>query len=183
MNEGKTLCQVMVPQPLRQQVMHIAHSSTMGGHEGVKKTTDKIKSSFYWLGIHGDITRFCRSCDICQKRLQKRKVPRVPLDRMPLIDTLFKRVAVDLIGPIYAPSERGHRYFLTLVHYANRYPDSVRPKSISTEAVAEALVDMYSRLGAPEEILSDMGTQLVSECVQEVSRLLTAPCDTHSCSL
>ena len=92
---------------------------------------------------------------------------------MPLIDTPFKRVAVDLIGPIHPPSEQGHRYILTLVDYATRYPDAAPLKSISTEAVAEALVDMYSRLGVPEEILSDLGTQFVSECMQEVSRLLS----------
>ena len=105
--------------------------------------------------------------------MQKEKFPRVPLERMPLIDTPFKRVAVDLVGPIYPPSEQGHRYILTLVDYATRYPDAVPLKSISTEAVAEALVDMYSRLGVPEEILSDMGAQFVSECMQEVSRLLS----------
>ena len=58
-NKGKTLCQVMVLQPLRQQVMDIAHSSIVGGHWAVKKTTDKITSSFYWPGIPGDTTRFC----------------------------------------------------------------------------------------------------------------------------
>ena len=92
---------------------------------------------------------------------------------MPLIDTPFNRVAVDLVGPIYPPSESGHRYILTLVDYATRYPDAVPLKSITTESVAEALVDMYSRLGVPEEVLSDMGAQFVSECMAEVSRLLS----------
>ena len=41
------------------------------------------------------------------------------------MDTPFKRVAVDVIGPIHPPSEQGHRYILTFVHYATRYPDSV----------------------------------------------------------
>ena len=92
---------------------------------------------------------------------------------MPLIDTPFKRVAVDLVGPIYPLSESGHRYILTLVDYVTRYPDAVPLKSITTESVAEALVDMYSRLGVPEEVLSDMGAQFVSECMAEVSRLLS----------
>ena len=131
---------------------------------------DRITSNFYWPGIHGDFTRFCRSCDICQKTIQKGKVP---LELMLLIDTPFKRIAVDLIGPIHPPSEQGHRYILTLVDYATRYPDAIPLKSISTEAVAEALVDMHSRLGVPEEVLSDLGAQFVSECMQEVSRLLS----------
>ena len=88
---------------------------------------------------------------------------------MPLIDILFKRVAVDLVGPITPASERGHRYILTSVDYATRYPEAVPLKNIHTETVAEVLLDMYSRLGIPEEVLSDQGTQFVSSCMQEVS--------------
>ena len=39
------------------------------------------------------------------------------------------------------------------------------------ETVAEALLDMYSRLGIPE-VLSNLGTQFVSKSMKEVSRLL-----------
>ncbi|KAK7484343.1 hypothetical protein BaRGS_00024468 [Batillaria attramentaria] len=92
---------------------------------------------------------------------------------MPLIDSPFKRVAVDLVGPISPPSEDGHRYILTLVDYATRYPEAVPLKKIDTPTVAEALVDMFSRLGIPEEILSDRGTQFISDCMEEVNRLLS----------
>ena len=150
----------VVPQPFRQQVMNVAHRSILGGHLGVKKTTDKITSNFYRPGIHSDITRFCQSCDICQRTVAKGNVSKVPIEKVPLIDTPFKRVAVDLVGPKYPPSESGHRYILTLVDHATRYPDAVPLKSITTESVAESLVDMYSRLGVPEEVLSDMGASL-----------------------
>ena len=63
--------QVVVPSELRVQVMKLAHESIMGGHLGTKKTYDKILSSFYWPGIHSDVTRFCRSCEVCQKRYAK----------------------------------------------------------------------------------------------------------------
>ena len=62
---------------------------------------------------------------------------------------------------------------MTLVYYATRYPEAVPFKNIETEAVAEALLDIYSRLGIPEEVLSDLGTQFVSKCMEEVSRLLS----------
>jgi hypothetical protein len=48
-----------------------------------------------------------------------------------------------------------------------RYPEAIPLKSISTEAVAETLVDIYSRLGVPEEVLSELGTQFVSDCMGE----------------
>ena len=153
--------------------MELAHGSIMGGHMGIKKTTDKIQSAFYWPGIQGDVTRYCMSCDVCQKTVNKGSVPKVPLEKMPLIEKRFKRVAIDLVGPIVPPSEDGHRYILTLVDFATRYPEAVPLKNIDTETVEEALVDIFSRLGVPEEILSDLGTQFVSECMKEVTRLLS----------
>ena len=172
-NSGKPLKQVMVPVQLRSRIMELAHGSLMGGHMGIKKTADKIQSAFYWPGIQGDVTRYCKSCDVCQKTVNKGSVPKVPLEKMPLIDKPFKRVAIDLVGPIGPPSEDGHRYILTLVDFATRYPEAVPLKNNDTETVAEALVDIFSRLGVPEEILSDLGTQFVSECMQEVTRLLS----------
>ena len=105
--------------------MELAHEAIMGGHMGVKKTTDKIQKAFYWPGIQGDVSRHCKSCDICQKTVNKGSVPKVPLQKMPLIDMPFKRVAIDLIGLISPPSEAGDRYILTLVDYATRYPKAV----------------------------------------------------------
>ena len=82
-------------------------------------------------------------------------------------------MAVDLVGPISPPRENGHQYILTQVDYASRFPEAIALKRIDTPTVAEALVDMFSRLGVPEEIISDLGTQFVSECMEEVNRLLS----------
>ena len=96
----------------------------------------------------------------------------MPLVSAPLIDTPFRRVAVDLIGPISPPSGTKNRYILTMVDYATRYPEAVALRSIDTETVAEALVEMFSRVGVPSEILSDRGTQFTSALMREVGRLL-----------
>ena len=109
---------------------------------------------------------------MCQRTVKKWNFKKVPLESMPLINMPFKRVGVDIIGPIAPPSEAGHRYILTLVDYATRYPEAVPLKKITTESVAEALLDIYSRVGIPEEVLTDQGTQFMSECMQKVSRLL-----------
>ena len=42
-------------------------------------------------------------------------------------------------------------------------------KNVDTETVAKALLDMYSRPGIPEDVLSDQRTQFVSSCMQKVS--------------
>ena len=169
---GECSKQIMVPKTLRKKVMEVAHDFIFGGHLGIKKTKNRIQTNFYWPGMQGDVTSFCRSCDVGQKTTAKGSVPRVTLRDMPLIDMQFRKVAEDLVGPISPPSEKVHRYILTLVDYETRCPEAVPLKNIEAETVAEALQDMYSRLGIPEEVFSDLGTQFVSKCKKEVSRLL-----------
>ena len=149
------------------------HESAFSGHLGAKKTKVRILPNFFWPGLCQDVIRFCHSCDVCQRTVKKGNVKKVPLGSMPLIDTPFKRVAVEIIGPIAPPSEAGHRYILTLVDYATKYPEAVPLKKITTEAVAEALLDIYSIVGIPEEVLTDQGTKFMSESMQEISRLLS----------
>ena len=171
-NHGKPVKQLMVPSSLRKEVLQKAHDCIMSGHLGVKKTTDRVLSNFFWPGLNGDVIRFCQSCDICQKTVKKGSVMKVPVQETPLIDTPFKRCAVDLVGPINPPSEKGHRYILTLVDYATRYPEAAPLKNIDSATVAEALLDMYSRVGIPEEVISDQGTQFISDYMKEFTRLL-----------
>ena len=169
---GANVRQVVLPESLRKYVMSVAHDTITEGHLGIKKTREKIMSNFYWPGMYEDVARYCRSCDICQKTVSKGRVQKATMENIPVVDVPFKRVAVNLIGPIEPASEAGHRYILTLVDYATRYPEAVPLKIIDTETVAEALVDIYSRVGVPNEILSDQGTQFISDCLKEECRLL-----------
>ena len=63
-----------------------------------------------------------------------------------MIETPFKRVAVDIDGPTEPRSERKSRYILTMINYATRYPEAVALPGIETERVAEALVEMLKQM-------------------------------------
>ena len=80
---------------------------------------------------------------------------------------------MDLIGPMVPKSDKGNRYILNLVDYATRFLEAVALKSTDTDKVAEALVDMFARVGIPNEILSDNGPQFISDVMKEVGRLLS----------
>ncbi|XP_071501873.1 uncharacterized protein [Diadema antillarum] len=165
--------QLVVPRKYRRQILSLAHESILGGHLGAHKTTERILQNFFWPGIGADTVRYCRSCDVCQRSLQKGKVSKVPLGTTPLIDEPFHRVAVDLVGPIVPVTSRGNRYILTLMDYATRYPEAVPLRNIDTTSVAEALFTIFSRVGFPHEMLTDRGTQFMSDVMKEVSRLMS----------
>ena len=165
--------QLVVPKQYRSQIMKIAHESLMAGHFSHRKTAGKIYRQFYWPGVGADIERFCKSCDTCQRVTQRGRVKPVPLVNMPLVSEPFSRVAIDLIGPISPVSNNGHRYILTIIDYATRYPEAVPLKAIDTITIAESLVEVFSRVGIPREIMSDNGSQFKSDLMQEINRLLS----------
>lgn len=164
--------QIVVPKGLRETVLCTGHDAIFAGHCGVKRTLQRVTKSFFWPGVRKDVTDYCRSCDICQKTIQKGRVPCAPLHKMPVISVPFQRVAIDLIGP-FQVSSAGNRYVLTVVDMATRFPEAVPLKKIDTVTVAEALLSIFARVGLPQEILSDCGTQFVSDLMQEVYRLLS----------
>ena len=129
--------------------------------------------NFYWPGIFGDIRRFCQSCDICQRTVNKGSVRKAPVQSVPWVHIPFDKVEIDLIGRLYPVTNRGKRYILTVVDYATRYPEAVPLEKIDTESIAEALMGIFSRVGFPREILSDNGTQFVSQVMREVTRLIS----------
>ena len=165
---GKTTSQLVVPSSLTDKVMTLAHESHIEGHLGIRKTIDRVVAEFFWPGICGDVTCFCKSCDICQRTVQKGRVEKVPLGRLPSIDTPFKREAVDIVGPIEPHSNNRSRYILTMTDYTTRDPVAIALPSIETKRVAEALVKMFSRVGIPNEMLMDCGSQFTSEIMKEV---------------
>jgi hypothetical protein len=172
-NGGDLVKQVVVPNCLRRHVMMIGHDSVLAGHMGVRKTIDRIQIAFYWPGMDGDVRRYCKSCDMCQRTIPKGKVTKIPLGSMPRIEVPFTRVGIDLIGPITPKSDRGHRYIVTVVDYATRYPEAAPLKNITTEEVAEALFKIYCRIGFPKQVLTDLGTQFTSSVMVEVNRLMS----------
>lgn len=115
---------------------------------------------------------YCRSCDICQRSVAKGRVPNVPLDFMPRITEPFKRVAIDLVGPLSPPPEEGHKYILSVIDVASRYPEAIPLRNIDTISVSEALLGVFARMGFQEEILSDIGSQFTSAMIKEILRLL-----------
>ena len=86
------------------------------------------------------------SCDLCQRNVSKGTVS--PPGKLSLVETPFSVICVDIVGPISPPSE-GFQYILTTIDMYTRFPEAVPLKNISTSTVAEALLNMFSRVGLP----------------------------------
>ena len=162
--------QLLLPKPYRKIVCKVAHSVPLAGHLGRDKTADRITRRFYWPTLFRDVAEYCHRCPECQRttRGNQRRVPLVPL---PIMREPFKRIAMDIVGPL-PRSRRGNQYILVVCDYATRYPEAVPLRTTDAGTVAEHLIHLFSRVGIPKEILSDQGTNFMSQLLKELYNLL-----------
>lgn len=102
--------QLVVPETYREKVLNVAHDSLSAGHFSHRKTSYKVFQRFFGPGAGEYIKRYCRSYHKCQKVTANSNVGKVPMNYVPVISEQFSRVAIDLVGPLYPCSARGHRY-------------------------------------------------------------------------
>ena len=162
--------QLMVPQGARGTVLTLGHSIPWAGHLGKNKTVARIKRHFFWPGIGGAVAQFCRSCPECQQAPVKGP-PRAPLQPLPIISVPFQRLGMDVVGPV-EKTKAGNRFMLVVTDYATKYPEVFPLKSVKARYVAACLVQLFSRVGFPCEILTDQGSNFMSTLLKQVYHLL-----------
>ncbi|XDV39343.1 hypothetical protein PO909_008599 [Leuciscus waleckii] len=162
---------LIVPSCCRSLVLHLAHTVPWAGHLGQQKTYASIGSRFYWPTLYTDVQTHCNTCAVCQKTSAVSQRSRAPLQPLPVISAPFRRIAMDIVGPL-EKSSAGHRYILVVNDYATRYPEAFPLRSITTTKIIHALVQLFSRVGIPEEILTDQGTNFTSRLMGQLNKQL-----------
>lgn len=131
--------QLVIPQSLRSTILNLSPSISWGGHLGQAKTFARMVPCFYWPQQYSDTVKYCQSCPQCQLTAPGRKGERAPLINMPIIDTPFSRIAMDIIGPLER-SSGGHKYILVLCDYATRYPEAFPLKKVKARQIVNCLI-------------------------------------------
>lgn len=161
--------QIILPKQYRNHVMEIAHDKA--GHLGILKTTDRITQNFYWPKVNQNVRDHCKSCVQCQFMSKTKKSQKQLARPLPVIDIPFKRIGIDIKGP-FAVTEKGNKYILVICDYATRYPEAIPIPETSTDTVTQAMIEVFSRVGLPSEIIHDQGSQFMSKLMANLCKRL-----------
>ena len=170
--DWQVIHQVVVPRVYRQDVIGIAHSGPLGGHLGVRKTSDKILKHFWWPALRKDVSKFCKSCHPCQVvGKPNQKIPKAPLKPIPAFDEPFSRVIIDCVGPL-PKTKTGNEYLLTIMCASTRFPEAIPLRNIKAPSIVKALTKFFTFVGLPKSVQSDQGSNFMSRIFQEVMKQL-----------
>ncbi len=84
-----------------------------------------------------------------------------------MISEPFQCVAVDLVG-LLPKGKCGCRFILTYVCLATKWPEAVPLRSGSASEVAEAMMNIFLKVGFPMKVLSDRGKVFLSKVVKQL---------------
>lgn len=178
---GTELTQVVVPVALRTAILQLAHDIPAAAHLGMAKTKKRLEQHFYWPSMAQDVKLYVRTCDVCQRLGKGGKPPSAPLYNLPAISEPFRRLAMDIVGPLPTCRDTGNRFILTVIDHCTHFPEAVPLVTHEASDVAKALVSIFSRYGFPAEILSDCGSEFMSKLMAVflkefgISRIRTSP--------
>ena len=134
-----------LPLKFRARVLDLAHERS--GHLGARKVKALIKQRFVWPGVGQDVVDHCRSCEICQ-RCSKAPARKVPLMEREVLTEPFEVIAFDIVGPL-PKGKGGCRFLLTAICMASKWPEAIPLRTITAKAVAQGMVEVFSRTGIP----------------------------------
>lgn len=122
------------------------------GHLGITRCRDMAKQLIWWLGISSQLKYLVEFCPEC---IEERKNFKEPFVRDSFPERPWSKIALDLF--------KCKKWYLIVTDYYSRYFEFFSLKTLDEEAVIAKCKKIFSRLGIPEVVRTDPGTQFSSK--------------------
>ncbi len=157
---------------LRERLVKLFHSSTIGGHSGLLHTYQRVKRHFHWKGMKKQIEEQVRACEVCaQNKTDTQAYPRL-LQPLPVPNQVWEDICMDFIEAL--PKSEGKDNILVVVDRLTKYARFVPLKHPFTATdIAWVFMDtVYKLHGCPRSIVTDRDKIFTSQFWRELFQLL-----------
>uniref|UniRef100_A0AAV1VN60 Integrase catalytic domain-containing protein n=1 Tax=Peronospora matthiolae TaxID=2874970 RepID=A0AAV1VN60_9STRA len=130
------LARLVVPEQLQQDFLHHYHTSLEGGHQGIGRTYQRIRTNFHWRGLYRSVQRYVGECVDCETG-KGRPVDRGGSPGNMQLTYPFQIIAMDHI-PSLPRSVKGNTELLLWVDLFSGYVIAKASSSRSAQTIAES---------------------------------------------
>lgn len=155
----------------QKRILGEMHDSPIGGHQGVQRTLKRVQQYYTWPGMANDVKEYINKCEICQKNKIGRGT-KMPMNITSTSQKPFERVFLDIVGPMVS-THKNNKYILTFQDDLTKYSEAIPIPNAEANTVAEAFVTrVICTHGTPNSLLTDQGTNFLSQVFKNTCRLL-----------
>ena len=155
----------------KKQILYEYHDAPTGGHQGIERTIRRIRLKHNWHGLTADVERYIKKCELCQKNKLSRRI-KAPLVITDTPSRPFEKCALDIVGPLTITNNE-NRYLLTFQDHLTKFSKAMPLPNQEANTVSKAFVTkIVLEYGIPECILTDQGTNFMSEVFKNTCKLL-----------
>ena len=156
---------VLVPRQLHEEIVMIHHSGPLSGHFSAKKVYGALADNWYWEGMFGDVESICKNCPQCVIVSGSGRCNKPPLHPIP-VQRPFQIVGVDIMD--LPATQQGNKH-VVVFQYFTKWPLVYPvPDQKATTLVQLLTKEVIPFFGVPEALLSDRGTNLLSNLMPDV---------------
>ena len=161
------LNQFVVPKVLQEQILDMLNNQA--GHQGIERTTNLIRSRFFWTGMFKDVEDFCKTCKRCN--VAKMPSPRISVPMSHLQATRPNEIlAKDFT--MLKPASDGRELVLVITDVFSKFTAAIPTRNQTAATTAKVLVTSWFMLyGVSERIHSDQGRNFESELISHLCDL------------
>lgn len=142
------------------------HNSAIGGHNGVKRTINKLKQRFVCKNMNKLVKHYINNCQDCAKNKQT-KYTKEPMVITPTPSKSFETIQIDTVGPIKSNSD--FKYILTLQCELTKYIAAIPIEDKEARTIAKALVEGFIlKYGNFKTLKSDKGSEILNETIRNI---------------
>ena len=164
--------EVTLDEESKRLILYEFHDAPVGGHKGMNRTLQAIKTRYKWHNMKRDVERYVRQCKSCQVNKvlgPRRKVPR---EITSTAAHPFEKCYLDIVGPLPL-STAGNKYILTFQDDLSKYVVATPINQQDATTVAKSFVSqIVLKYGAPRVVQTDQGANFVSELFKTTCKLL-----------
>ena len=170
--EYKGLVYVPRDSELRGRIIHAYHDTPIAGHPGRNATAHLITRDYWWPGLPGQVARYVKACEVCQRTKPRQGALAAPLHPNAPPSKPWEIITVDMIGPL--PLSNGFDAILVIVDRLTKMVLAI-PTNTTLTAFGTAQIfrdRVWSKFGIPLKVISDRGPQFVSNFITELYKML-----------
>lgn len=158
---------VLIPQKLQPMILQYYHNTSVGIHQGIRKTYHRIKRDCYWKGMYNDVLKHVQCCADCQfgKPTGNAQFGKHAAE---ITEKPWEKIFIDYVGPLIRTSAGNNGIFVAVDAFSKFV--FIHPvRNMTAQTTVKVLKErIFSTAGIPQVIVSDNASIFRSQIFHEM---------------